>query len=597
MMKVMIPFDGIPEEYSNMYFRGERFFCRQNGEVHIDPKGMLQTNTYYNGFSIRKWRKYTRINDLFLCIEIKGECLISVCNSFRSEHSLSSRSLISKEIYCQEKTVVQLDLSQFIEADGIISFTVKAAENTIIYAAEYMTHTKKTEVNLALAVCTFKRETYVYRLIEDYKHAELENVQLFISDNGKTLRDDGTNGVHIFQNKNYGGAGGFARCMLEVKRFNNSAQRSLSHIVLMDDDILLDMRVVKRTIAFLQILKDEFQTCFLCGAMCSLDEPNQQYERNSGFTGGNSFLQFGANFDLSDELTCVINEEDVELTRFRQSTAGWWYCCFSTKILSSNNYPFPCFFRGDDIEFALRNGSRVITINGINVWHEPFYKKYSNTAEKYYLVRNLLVVNLLYRESAVEDSIRYLDSCVKMCLYQFDYEGLELVIQALDDFFKGPRFFAELNAEEYNKIISQKNHKMIPFTEALEDYDFDNIVYQVNQYSDSHKIVRIIRKMTLNGYLIPLIFYKDFRIAGVGYKGRSYSYFRRKRVFNADTYSYKGYYTSIDKKRALYLYLEYKKRVHYMKNNYDAIKRDYTLNFIQLQTESFWVNYLGIKPI
>lgn len=33
--------------------------------------------------------------------------------------------------------------------------------------------------------------------------------------------------------------------------------------------------------------------------------------------------------------------------------------------------------RGDDIEYGLRNCKRLVTLNGICVWHEPFESKYS----------------------------------------------------------------------------------------------------------------------------------------------------------------------------------------------------------------------------
>lgn len=596
LQQIMIPFSRLPERYGDMYFRGYDYQYNQRGEIIICAGGKLATDTYFNGFSIRKWKKYTKISDLFLKIRVKGTCNIFVRCDYRTEYGIAAHALAHTETEPCEQEVL-IDLSDFLDHDGMISFDVQVNQDTVIYNAEYVCTAEPTNVNIALAVCTFKREKYVYRLMQDYQEMNHDGIRLFISDNGKTLKNPIVDGIHLFPNKNYGGAGGFTRCMLEVKRYNLRADAPLTHIVLMDDDILLDIRVIHRLKAFLQMRKAEYDNYFVCGAMCSLDEPDLQYERNSVFRGGNNFQQRGAGYRLTSHRDCVINEEDDELTYFRQCTAGWWFCCFAVKMYNENNYPFPCFFRGDDIEYALRNGSRVITLNGLNVWHEPFYKKYSNTAENYYLPRNALVINLLYRTDPIRDSLMYLNERMKSCLIQYDYDGLRLLNRAMEDFFKGPDFFANTDAEKLNKELSAMNHKMIPFKEALEEYDYGDIVFQANDYSDSNRFVKFVRKLTLNGYLIPKCFYKDFRVSGVGFRGRAYSYFRRKRVFNADTFGYCGYFTEIDKKQAWKLYMEYRRNVKYLKKHFQELQNLYTLKFPYLQTEKFWVDYLEIDPI
>lgn len=600
MMSVLVPFSRLPDgaRVSNdMYFRGRRFFYDLRGELTIQRGGYLATDTYFNGLSIGKWRKYTRMENLFLHLRIKGRGRVSVRNDFRVEYGIACHALENYEVDCHEAEEIEIDLSRYLHCRDMISFDVTAYEECTLYSAEYLCSTPPREVNIALSVCTYKREPYVYRLIDDYKTMSDDGVQLFIADNGKSLKDPEVEGVHIFPNKNYGGAGGFTRCMLEIKRYNQTAIRPVTHTVLMDDDILLDVRILKRLQAFLALLKDKYSNYFICGAMCNLEQPNVQYERNSYFRGGNNMLQRGAGYDLREQHICIFNEEDEDLTYQSPVTAGWWFCCINVKVFHKNNYPFPCFFRGDDIEYALRNGSRVITLNGLVVWHEPFYKKFSNTAENYYLPRNVMVIDTLYREKAQKEILKYFRRRMKSCLIQYDYEGMELLNRAMEDFFKGPEFFAKQDAEALNRELSQYNHKMIPFRQALGEYDYGNICWQANQQSDSSKFAKFIRRITLNGYLIPMCFFKDFRISGVGFRGRPYSYFRRRKVFNADTFSYAGYFTQIDKKKAFRLYLRYRKNVRFLKKNFSEFKRVYSLELPKLMTESFWVQYLGIDPL
>lgn len=592
--RIIVPFNALPEYCRDMYFRGQRYSYRQTGEIYVQKNGLVKTDTYFNSFSIKKWRKYTRLQDLTLQMRVKGAGRIIVQNDYRVEYGITGHVLATTEFSAEEEGTVRVNLSRFIDSDGIFSFEIEAFEDTVIYSAEYLCSTPARDVNIALCVCTYRRENYIERLISEYEKLGHDNVRLFISDNGKTLADPNINGLHIFPNKNYGGAGGFGRCMLEANRYNKTASRPLTHIVLMDDDILFDFRVLDKLIALLQIMRDEYDNYFVCGAMCSLDQPFWQYERNSVYHGGNNFAQNGAGFDLRAHHLCIINEEDEDKTYQSNCTAGWWFCCMNIRTVHPNNYPFPCFFRGDDLEFALRNGSRVIMLNGLCVWHEPFYKKFSNTAENYYLPRNSAVINTIYRPNAVKETIAYFDQRMRACLLQYDYDGAALVNRALTDYFQGPEFFAEQDAEALNKELSKHNHKMISFKEALGEYELGNIIWQANDYSDKNKYVYLARKYTLNGYLIPKFLFKDFRIAGVGFRGRPYSYFRRKRVFNADTFVYKGYFTEIDKKKALSLYLEYKKNVRYLKKHFRELQDEYTLKLPEYETEAFWERYLEV---
>ena len=47
----------------------------------------------------------------------------------------------------------------------------------------------------------------------------------------------------------------------------------------------------------------------------------------------------------------------------------------STKLIKENGLPLPIFVRGDDIEFSMRNNKEIVSLNGINVWHDPFILK------------------------------------------------------------------------------------------------------------------------------------------------------------------------------------------------------------------------------
>ena len=66
-----------------------------------------------------------------------------------------------------------------------------------------------------------------------------------------------------------------------------------------------------------------------------------------------------------------------------------------TKLIKENGLPLPIFVRGDDIEFSMRNNKEIVSLNGINVWHDPFILKYNEIMEDYYLPRNMIMNALL----------------------------------------------------------------------------------------------------------------------------------------------------------------------------------------------------------
>lgn len=283
-----------PQEMSTaekMYISGNQYFYLKEEEaLFIKKNGKVDTGTYFNSFSMEKWRKYTNLSDLFLRFKVKGEFTISIIN-----HWLTAGDYLEKclyEEYVSEANISEkmIDLSEFLDKCGIICFRIDAHEDCIFSDVAYMTKKNFPMKKLALAICTYKREKYIYKLINDSeKYSGAESLGLFIADNGKSLKKVKNGNVRIFSNKNAGGAAGFARCMLEIARYNKYSQSVYDYIVLMDDDINLDFHIFDRLISFVSLLRKEFHSHFIAGSMCSLDYPYLQYERYSSWRGGGIF--------------------------------------------------------------------------------------------------------------------------------------------------------------------------------------------------------------------------------------------------------------------------------------------------------------------
>ena len=112
---------------------------------------------------------------------------------------------------------------------------------------------------IALGICTFKREEFLKRnvnlvlnhIINNPDSPLYGNLEVYVSDNVQTIEPDtfDSDKIHVFPNINAGGAGGFTRCIMEALFYRKPSP--FTHIILMDDDILLDTAVVERTWLFL----------------------------------------------------------------------------------------------------------------------------------------------------------------------------------------------------------------------------------------------------------------------------------------------------------------------------------------------------------
>ena len=224
-------------------------------------------------------------------------------------------------------------------------------------------------------------------------------------------------------NRNLGGCGGFTRCLIEAKK-----QAQYTHYILADDDIEININAIFKTVSILRGIKPEYSDYFISGAMLSIDEPWLQYERVATLSSS-GFTHFGGGQDTRDKNVVLENT----LAEPMIGLAGWWFCVIPDKVLNEFKLPAPIFVRGDDVEYSYRCHRKILTINGICVWHVPFVKKYSEIMEDYYLVRNMLMLNLRYNQSLPDLKRIFFDKKFKTNILMFDYVAAKLNLIAMRD--------------------------------------------------------------------------------------------------------------------------------------------------------------------
>ena len=216
----------------------------------------------------------------------KGKFEIQLCSKEKIHQTISERVLSATAFDSEEVEAVTLPFLSY-EEKGMYFVRLEGLEDGAQYFGGYyeadVPNTALWPVDIAINICTLRREAFVKRNLEILRKAILQNpehemyqhLQVFISDNGKTLDIPDLAGrqVHIVPNKNVGGAGGFTRGLIEILHCPDYAA---THVLFMDDDILIEPEALFRTYTLLHCRKKEYEDLFIGGAMLRLFTVTQE---------------------------------------------------------------------------------------------------------------------------------------------------------------------------------------------------------------------------------------------------------------------------------------------------------------------------------
>ncbi|MBQ9927582.1 MAG: glycosyltransferase family 2 protein [Lachnospiraceae bacterium] len=553
IQNLLLPELGICTE-ETLYFHREKDREREVSYIEAEKAlafrefGKIFFDSYFNGLSVEKWKKYTQIENINIHLYLQG-CFEVTLNNVRMINGRRSVSVLDRRIVDAKEKSEFLFPYKLYEYKGMLAFELKAMENDAIYYGGYydaeIEDNALQDVDIAINICTYKREPFVKRNIDNLKKAIINNPQsemyghlrVYISDNGNTLTDEGVggNGIHIVNNKNVGGAGGFTRGLIEI--IDNQYDFAATHALMMDDDIIITPEALFRTYMLLKCRKEKYKDMLVGGAMMRIDDPAIQVEAGASWNAG-QLVSNKANLDMSLVENCLVNEVE-EYTEYN----AWWYCCMPMTLISKENLPLPIFIRGDDLEYGLRNKRKVVLLNGICVWHEAFENKYSSYLQ-YYILRNLLYDNAIHFPTYRLSSFLYrLYTTVGREIIYYRYKNINLLYKGVYDFYKGIDFLIHTDGEMLHKEIMQLGYKAVPIEEL------DKVAYRLPKYQQSfvqsdHGIKKVLRYVTLNGYFLPAKRQKNKECQIVSMSMcRPINFYREKRVLNYDEASGKGFVT------------------------------------------------------
>ncbi len=578
---------------SKMYYRykGNVKLTSQN-ILECSKGGSVKFDTYFNGFSIDKWKKYTYVKNVSINLLLQGKFVVSLFSKEKVGYELIKKEFLREKYDFKEPANITLNFPE--HARGMLYFKLEALEDNVkLYSGFYGTNLEKIRpVKIAIDICTFRREEFIKKnmsfinkhILENPNSPLYEKLDIFISDNGKSLEKNVflSNKIHVFDNKNVGGAGGFTRGLIEILR-SVSSGNPITHVLLMDDDILLDPEVLVRTYVLLSLLKREYKDAVIGGSMLRSDKQNIQVESGAIWNSG-KLVSLKAGLDMSKSHACVYNEIE-EYCEYN----AWWYCCIPMDVVHESNLPLPIFIRGDDVEYGLRNKKKLILLNGICVWHEPFENKYSSSLF-YYILRNQAIDNCLHCKKYTKIDLQkdlWYRAIRELLLYR--YKNVYLLIQGVNDFLKGIDWLETTDGEKLHQEIMKKGYSMQTLDELEVHFSYPQ--YDRSLLENDGKIHRVFRLATLNGHFLPAVRNNIVSTASM----RPYNAYRVKKILNYDVTSKKGFLTEKNNKvlfKCIYLLLKTSARIN---QKYDCAKLSYRSRCGEIQNIIFWEKYLQMK--
>ena len=423
----------------------------------IIAKKTLSFNTYFNSFSIYKWRLYTGCENVTVIVDVEGCAEVTVVNSYIANGKITEVVVATKNI--SGPGTITIPPSDY---EGILYLTVSGNQEYTVKKINYEADVPNyRDIKLSIGICTFRREDYVYNnikhlndnIINRQNSCLYDKLEVFISDNGHTLEKNKLGGekIHLYPNRNYGGAGGFTRTIIESQIKNAHPS---DYIILMDDDIVLDYQVLERTWRLLSSLKPDYYCSMIGGALLAKGEPHLQVENGCYFSPDGVYLKVNNNYDLRN-FQKVVENEIISDANYN----GWYYCCIPASVINEENLPLPIFIHYDDADYGTRNPHHQIQMMGISVWHpntvgkDPLWMNYYNS-------RNLLILqsrgDRLTRKFVLKQLMIYYLSVVS-----YDYKTARLGMQGIHDYYKGPVLLKNTDPLDYHQKLS-KNNKYAP---------------------------------------------------------------------------------------------------------------------------------------
>lgn len=466
LQMLLSPAEGAPEA---LYFgSGSHFSTSNQGALVVPRGGRLEGDTFFNAFFLDYWRKWTGITRVGIHCRASGSlrlCLVGH-RADGTRRTVATWTLAGADASSVRWIWQEGSAPRLVR----LSLEAEALDATSIAEIAFVTDRAPLRpVRVSVGIVTHEREALFHptvRALAELGATMPELGRVHVVNHGRRFRDAGL--VHLLETPlfqvveqpNLGGCGGFARAMIEAL----DAQVRSTHLLLMDDDILLDARIIARAVAFAAHALSEVA---IGGQAIELERPTLLQEAWGRLGQDWLPLMEGGDLDLSAPGALRLWDRCPEA-----HYNGWWFNMIPIGAVRDFGLPAPVFLRGDDIEYGLRlraAGVPTVPLPGLGVWHASVRYKHVGLVQ-YYDLRNGLITASAHPEFAPPKSSLAVLGWVLHHLLVHRYRAAEASLRAVSDFLDGPDVALWPNgAQRHRELISNIRSLPAPERRAGED--------------------------------------------------------------------------------------------------------------------------------
>ena len=604
--------------------------------------------TYINGLPLAKWRTYADIPNVTLLFEVKGQVSAQVRRAYGHDEggmlgvqeidlaAVTHPMLLPEPSFADkaagaatalEDGYVRYEVPLALDGAVMLGLVLYAPEGACLRDAWFATtvEAERTRpVKLALCTTTFRNEDYILpnmhavqeALIDDGAWAEehdADSFHMFVVDNGRTLSrevleqagfgvDEGEGGrlhvgagMTVCPNPNVGGAGGFARGMIEAL----DDERGFTHVLLMDDDVKVLPESLKRTFALLQLACGRYRDAHVNGAMLNMQDPAKQYEDVGYVKQAGGYERHKTTMDMTRFGSLVRNElVDVEKPN---SYGAWWYSCMPVSAIREHGLPLPVFVRCDDVEHGLRCDPTYMVMSGICVWHAQFLGRFRAAVDLYQYGRNMLIAASSTKKFSTPLFMAKYWRNFHMYVRYMSYDAADMWLDALEDYLRGPAWLAAVDGAGLLARNSKKNEQLVPLDEldpqvieAL-DVNYDWLGKEESPRSTASKALGAFphdRHMLPDALLIDEPGFVDYAGSLSPWQETA----RRRTLVALDGTGEHGNIRTLDRVRYRLLISRQRDLLARWWQHHERIEQEWFEARDYLTSQEFWREYLGLQP-
>ncbi|MEU5991342.1 glycosyltransferase [Spirillospora sp. NPDC047418] len=428
--------------------------------------------TYFNAFPASYWRRWTSVEEVTLRVRMRGQGTVIVYRSSAKGHVQRVASARIDSGTSREEAF-RLPLLPFIDGGWYWMDVLAGEGNAVLERADWCADPEAAgdvrQGRVSLGITTYNRPNFcVDQLVALGAAPEVLDVvdAVYVVDQGTDrVRDDagypgaadalGTK-LHVIEQGNLGGSGGFSRAMDETV-----AAGASDYVLLLDDDVVTETEGILRAVAFADfartptIVGGHMFNLFVRSQLHAYGETIARYRwwweeaphtrREHDFALPPARTPYPALTADPRKRTSSGSLRETKWLHRRVDVDynGWWMCLIPTDVVRKIGLSMPMFIKWDDAEYCVRAGEAgypTVSLPGMAAWHVPWQDKDDGIDwQAYFHERNRLVTALMHSPyerggNLVKESFII---SVKHAL-AMQYSTAELMLSAIEDVLSGP---------------------------------------------------------------------------------------------------------------------------------------------------------------